>query len=88
MSGPQTFHQKVTIPLVVILATVGGLFLVGTQLMNLNSTPVAEEPVPEASVSAAPINPVPAPSIDASVDPNLDVNGRLPVIVLNGTETA
>ena len=88
MSGPQTFHQKVTIPLVVILATVGGLFLVGTQLMGLNSTPVAEEPVAEASVSAAPINPVPAPSTDASVDPNLDVNGRLPVIVLNGTETA
>ena len=88
MSGPQTFHQKVTIPLVVILATVGGLFLVGTQLMDLNSTPVAEEPVAEASVSAAPINPVPAPSTDASVDPNLDVNGRLPVIVLNGTETA
>ena len=47
MSGPQTFHQKVTIPLVVILATVGGLFLVGTQLMGLNSTPVAEEPVAE-----------------------------------------
>ena len=47
MSGPQTFHQKVTIPLVVILATVGGLFLVGTQLMDLNSTPVAEEPVAE-----------------------------------------
>jgi hypothetical protein len=88
MSGPQTFHQKVTIPLVVILATVGGLFLVGTQLMDLNSTPVAEEPVAEASVSAAPINPVPAPSTDASVDPNLDVNGRLPVIVLNGTDTA
>ena len=88
MSGPQTFHQKVTIPLVVILATVGGLLLVGTQLMGLNSTPVAEEPVSEASVSAAPINPVPAPSTDASVDPNLDENGRLPVIVLNGTETA
>ena len=88
MSGPQTFHQKVTIPLVVILTTVGGLFLVGTRLMNLNSTPVADEPVTQVSVSAEPINPVPAPSGDASVDPNLDVNGRLPVIVLNGTETA
>ena len=88
MTGPQTFNQKVTIPLVVILATVGGLFLIGTQLMNLNSDPVAEEPVAEVSISAEPINPVPAPSGEASVDPNLDVNGRLPVIVLNGTETA
>lgn len=88
MSGPQTFHQKVTIPLAVILATVGGLFLVGTQLMNIDSNAAAEEPVVEVSISAEPINPVPAPSGDASVDPNLDVNGRLPVIVLNGTDTA
>ena len=88
MSGPQTFHQKVTIPLVVILATVGGLFLVGTQLMNIDSDPVADAPAVEVSVSAEPVNPVPAPSVDASVDPNLDVNGRLPVIVLNGTDTA
>ena len=88
MSGPQTFHQKVTIPLVVILATVGGLFLIGTQLMNLRSNTAAEEPAVKVSASAEPINPVPAPSGDASVDPNLDVNGRLPVIVLNGTDTA
>lgn len=88
MSGPQTFHQKVTIPLGVILATVGGLFLIGTQLMNVDTTPSAEEAVVEVSASAAPVNPVPAPSGEASVDPNLDVNGRLPVIVLNGTETA
>ena len=88
MNGPQTFNQKVTIPLLVILATVGGLFFMGTQLMNLNSDPVAEEPVAEITVSAEPSNPVVAPSSDASVDPNLDVNGRLPVIVLNGTETA
>lgn len=88
MSGPQTFHEKVTRPLLVILATVGGLFLVGTQLMNLNSSPVADEPEVQASVSSEPVNPVPAPSGDASVDPSLDVNGRLPVIVLNGTDTA
>jgi hypothetical protein len=81
MSGPQTFHQKVTIPLAVILATVGGLFLIGTQLMNIDTTPSAEEAVVEVSASAAPVNPVPAPSGEASVDPNLDVNGRLPVIV-------
>jgi hypothetical protein len=88
MSGPQTFHQKVTLPLVVILATVGGLFLVGTQLMGIDSNPVADEAVVEVSASTEPVNPVPGPSADASVDPNLDVNGRLPVIVLNGTETA
>ena len=88
MAGPQTFHQKVTLPLVVILATVGGLFLVGTQLMGIDSNPVADEAVVEVSASTEPVNPVPGPSADASVDPNLDVNGRLPVIVLNGTETA
>ena len=86
MSGPQTFHQRVTIPLVVIVATVGGLFLIGSQLMNIDTSPVAEEPAVEVSASAEPSNPVPAPSGDASTDPNLDVNGRLPVIVLNGTE--
>jgi hypothetical protein len=88
MSGPQTFHQKVTIPLAVILATVGGLFLVGTQLMGIDPTPAADEAVVGASAPAATTNPVPAPSGDATVDPILDVNGRLPVIVLNGTETA
>ena len=88
MSGPQTFHQKVTIPLAVILATVGGLFLIGSQLMGIDSNPVADEPAVEVSAAAEPSMPVVAPSSDASVDPNLDVNGRLPVIVLNGTETA
>ena len=86
MSGPQTFHQRVTIPLVVIVATVGGLFLIGSQLMNIDTSPIAEEPAVEVSASAEPSNPVPAPSVDTSTDPNLDVNGRLPVIVLNGTE--
>ena len=88
MSGPQTFHQKVTIPLAVILATVGGLFLIGSRLMNIDTNPVADEPAVEVSAAAEPSMPVVAPSSDASVDPNLDVNGRLPVIVLNGTETA
>ena len=86
MSGQQTFNQKVTIPLVVILATVVGLFVVGSKLMNLDSNSVAEEPI--VSASAEPTNPVVTPSTDASVDPGADVIGRLPVIVLNGTETA
>jgi hypothetical protein len=88
MSGPQTFNQRVTFPLVVILATIGGLFLIGTRLMGIDPTPVADEPSAEVSAPALPTNPVVAPSGDASVDPNLDANGRLPVIVLNGTETA
>lgn len=88
MNGQQTFHQKVTIPLVVILATVGGLFLIGTQLMNLNSDPVADGPVTEASVTAEPSNPVVAPSGASTGGTSLDQNGRLPVIVLNGTDTA
>lgn len=88
MSGPQTFNQRVTIPLFVILATVTGLFFIGSQLMNIDTNPVADQAVAEASAPAATTNPVPAPSSDASIDPNLDVNGRLPVIVLNGTETA
>ena len=88
MSGPQTFHQKVTIPLAVIISTVVGLFLIGSMLMNLNSSPVAEEPAANVTTSAEPTNPVVDPSADASADPGLDLNGRLPVIVLNGTETA
>jgi hypothetical protein len=86
MSGPQTFNQKVTIPLVVILATVIGLFVIGSKLMHISSNSAAVEPI--ISASAEPTNPAVAPSADASVDPGLDANGRLPVIVLNGTKTA
>jgi hypothetical protein len=86
MTGRQTFHQKVTIPLVVILTTVFSLFFVGNKLWKSGSDPVAE-PVVEVSATFAPINPVPGPSTDASADPNLDVIGRLPVLVFNGTET-
>jgi hypothetical protein len=88
MSGPQTFNQRVTIPLVVILATVGGLFFMGSRLMSVDTTPVADEAVVETSAPAEPTNPAPAPSTDVSVEPNVDFAGRLPVIVLNGTETA
>jgi hypothetical protein len=87
MTGRQTFHQKVTIPLVVIFTTVFVLFFGGNKLWKSGSDPVAE-PVVEVSATAAPINPVPAPGTDSTVDPNLDVIGRLPVIVFNGTETA
>ncbi len=88
MSGGQSFNQKVTIPLVVILTTVFGLFFVGNKLWKAGSGPTAADPVVGISASTQPVNPVPATSSDASVDPNLDVNGRLPVIVLNGSDTA
>lgn len=86
MAGRQTIHQKVTIPLVVILTTISGLFFIGNALWKSGSDPVAE-PVVEVSSTSQPVNPVPGPSSDASVDPNLDVMGRLPVLIFNGTET-
>ena len=66
--------------------TISGLYFVGNLLLNSGSDPVAE-PVTAASASSQSINPVPGP-IDNGVDPNLDANGRLPVIILNGTDTA
>jgi hypothetical protein len=86
MTSKQTFNQRFTIPFVVIVMTISGLYFVGNLLLNSGSDPVAE-PVTEASASSQSINPVPGP-IDNGVDPNLDANGRLPVIILNGTDTA
>ena len=86
MSGGQTFHQRITIPAIVILATVSALFLVGYKLWKLDPNPVAAEPI--ASVSAEPSMPaMPSALPSTSADANVDVNGRIPVIVLNGTET-
>ncbi len=87
MSGGQTFHKKVTIPALVILTTVSALFLVGYKLWKLDPNPVADQQLVSASPSASiPVQPTAFPS--ESVDPNVDLSGRLPVIVLNGTETA
>ena len=87
MSGGQTFHKKVTIPALVILTTVSALFLVGYKLWKLDPSPVADQQSVSASPSASiPVQPTAFPS--ESVDPNVDLSGRLPVIVLNGTETA
>ena len=86
MSGGQTFHKRVTIPAIVILATVSTLFLVGYKLWSLDSNPVADQPTvsatPDESISA-----LPTESQSPSDAPTLDINGRLPVIVLNGTDT-
>ena len=88
MSGPQTFHQRVTLPLAVILTTVGGLFFVGSQLMNIDTNPVAAQPTTEASFAPQSPEPMVTPNGSTSLDPNVDDNGRLSVIVLNGTDTA
>lgn len=86
MSGNQTFHKRVTIPAVVILSTVSSLFLVGYKLWKMDPVAVADQPAvsvtPAESTSAMPTA---LPS--DSVDPGFDINDRLPVIVLNGTET-
>jgi len=87
MSGGQTFHKRVTIPAVVILTTGSGLFLVGYKLWKLDPNPVAAESTPSASPSES-MTAMPTAFPSTSGDPNLDVAGRLPVIVLNGTETA
>ena len=87
MSGNQTFHKRVTIPAVVILATVSSLFLVGYKLWKLDPVAVAEQP----SSSASPVestSATPTESQSPSDAPTADFNGRLPVIVLNGTETS
>ena len=64
MSGQQSFQKRVTIPLLVILGTVGGLALVGSFLWGLggSSNSASEEPttvvseMPVASDSAAPLS--------------------------------
>jgi hypothetical protein len=86
MSGGQTFHKRVTIPALVIVTTVSALFLVGYRLWQLD---------PNSALAQSTASATPAESISAqptafpteSIDPNLEVSGRLPVIVLNGTET-
>jgi hypothetical protein len=86
MSGGQTFNQRVTIPLVVIIATVVGLFFIGYKLWKFNpSTPVAE---PTSIASASPTESASVmPSDQPSAMPTADAAGRLPVFVYNGTET-
>jgi hypothetical protein len=87
MSGGQTFHQRVTVPAVVILATVSVLLLVGYKLWKLDPNPVAAEPTISASAEPSmPVMPSALPS--GSAGANVDANGRIPVIVFNGTQTA
>jgi hypothetical protein len=86
MSGNQNFNQRVTIPAVVILATVSTLFFGGYKLWKQDPNPVLSQPTESASpiesMSAIPTD-LPTPS----AEPTADESDRLPVIVLNGTET-
>ena len=87
MSGSQ-LKERVLIPLAVILATVGGLALLGTQLLGLSgASDEIAQPTPSVSASASPTDVMPSDS--ASPDPTGSVPAevkRLPVIVLNGTD--
>ncbi|MEI6108608.1 MAG: LytR C-terminal domain-containing protein [Actinomycetes bacterium] len=82
MSGGQTFNQRVTIPVIVIVVTVVGLFLIGYKLWKYNPTAA-----PITGSSAAPSWSPSAPSGTVSAAPTADAAGRLPVFVYNGTTT-
>ena len=86
MSGKQSFNRRVTLPLLVIVTTITGLLFVGSKLWNIEESSVAESAAPVDPTAAA--SALPSSSAEASAKPTVDANGRLPVIVLNGTETA
>ena len=84
MSGGQSFHKRVTLPAFVIFATVSALFFGGYKLWKMDSVQAADQP----SVSSSPTESVPVIPTDLPTEPvapNLATAGRLPVIVLNGT---
>jgi hypothetical protein len=87
MSGGQAFHKRVTIPALVIVTTVSALFLVGYRLWQLDPNPALAQSTASATPAES-ISAQPTAFPTESIDPNLEVSGRLPVIVLNGTETA
>jgi hypothetical protein len=86
MAGKQSFNRRVTLPLLVIVTTITGLLFVGSKLWNIEESSVAESAAPVDPTAAA--SALPSSSAEASAKPTVDANGRLPVIVLNGTETA
>ena len=97
MSGQQSFQQRVTIPLVVILATVGGLAFIGSALMGLGGSSESATPqvtsvetsAPLTSDSAMPsVSASPTKSASASATPSVIPSGVTAVAVMNGTQTA
>ena len=82
MSGGQSFHRRVTLPAFVILATVSALFFGGYKLWKMDSVQVAAQP----SVSSSPAESMPTDLPSESAEPTTAAGGRLPVIVLNGTD--
>jgi hypothetical protein len=95
MSGQQSFHNRVTIPLVVILATVGGLAIVGTFLWGLGTSSNSASSEPTAVVSNNPSAtdtnvPVPIDSANPATSPTAIVipEGVTAVSVFNGTQVA
>lgn len=89
MSGSQ-LKERVLIPLAVIVGTVAGLAFLGMQLLGISgaSDEVAEAS-PSATATVAPTDVTPTDSAQPMPSGSETVIGeRLPVIVLNGTETA
>jgi hypothetical protein len=82
MSGGQSFQRRVTLPAFVILATVSALFFGGYKLWKMDSVQVAAQP----SVSSSPTESMPTDLPSESAEPTISAGGRLPVIVLNGTD--
>ena len=82
MSGGQSFQRRVTLPAFVILATVSALFFGGYKLWKMDSVQVAAQP----SVSSSPTESMPTDLPSESAEPPISAGGRLPVIVLNGTD--
>ena len=101
MSGQQSFQQRVLIPLVVIIGTVGVLAFLGSALMGLGSSSntASENPAPVSTESVAALpsatdvatdaaTPLASDSASPSASPSAIPSGVTAVSVMNGTQTA
>ena len=101
MSGQQSFQQRVLIPLVVIVGTVGVLAFLGSALMGLGSSSntASENPAPVSTESVAALpsatdvatdaaTPLASDSASPSASPSAIPSGITAVSVMNGTQTA
>lgn len=90
MSGSQ-LKERVLIPLAVIFGTVAALAFLGTQLLNLSGASDQAAQVTPSESATPEATPSETASTDASATPSATATvttNRLPVVVLNGTETA
>lgn len=92
MSGQQSFQQRVTIPLVVILATIAGLGFIGSALMGLGGSSESATPEVTSIETSAPLtseSAIPtdtdsaAPSESSSASPTASAS-ETPVVIPSG----